>query len=60
MFHIETLPWIVALTHDVGKILSFEEGAKIYPMNIQKPGGDAGATYNPGHEYWGSTLIQMY
>jgi hypothetical protein len=48
---------ITALTHDVGKLLSYKEGSKIFPMNIHKPDSDHGTTYNPGHEYWGSLLI---
>lgn len=48
---------IVAMVHDIGKILSFKEDKQSFPMNIRMPHGITGNTYNPGHEYWGSTVI---
>lgn len=48
---------LIALVHDIGKMLSFSENGKIFPMNIQHPIAKKGETYNPGHEYWSSTLI---
>lgn len=45
---------LIALTHDIGKILNVKEGNKIRPIRIE----DAeGLTSLPGHEYWGSTIV---
>ncbi len=46
---------IVALLHDIGKILWFKEGAKEKPLEMIL-GKDI--TAYPSHEYWGSTIIK--
>ena len=44
---------LVALLHDIGKILVYEEDGKTYSINqVLKDG----TTLAPGHEYWGSSL----
>ena len=44
---------LIALLHDIGKILVYEEDGKTYSI-IQKL--KEGTTFASGHEYWGSSL----
>ncbi|GEM_PF-4597432 len=45
---------LIALTHDIGKILSVKEENEIKPLEVTDT---EGLTYPPGHEYWGSTVV---
>lgn len=45
---------LIALVHDIGKILSIKEGNKIRPLEVTN---SEGITSPPGHEYWGSTIV---
>lgn len=45
---------LLALLHDIGKILSYKENGKISSINWQRGNGQ---TSCPGHEYLGSTII---
>lgn len=45
---------LIALVHDIGKILSIKEGNKIKPLEVTN---SEGITSAPGHEYWGSTIV---
>lgn len=45
---------LIALLHDIGKILSVKEGNQIKPLEVVDANG---VTYPPGHEYWGSTIV---
>lgn len=47
---------LIALLHDVGKILSFKEGGQIKPLEVTDSNG---ITSPPGHEYWGSTIVDQ-
>lgn len=44
----------IALLHDIGKALSFNDNGEVFPILIKKPDGN---TQCPGHDYWGSTLL---
>lgn len=44
---------LVALLHDIGKILVYEEDDKMHSINQTRKDG---TTFAPGHEYWGSSL----
>ncbi|HSX09591.1 MAG TPA: hypothetical protein VLF93_05535 [Candidatus Saccharimonadales bacterium] len=44
---------VVALLHDIGKILVYNENGKQFPLNESQKDG---TTHAPGHEYWGSTI----
>lgn len=45
---------LIALIHDIGKILFVKEGSNIRSIEVT----DAkGITSLPGHEYWGSTIV---
>lgn len=45
---------LIALVHDCGKALFYEEGGEKHSINIQKPDGH---TKCPGHEFWGGRLV---
>ncbi len=45
---------LIALIHDIGKILSVKEDSEIHPLLVTN---SAGITICPGHEYWGSTIV---
>lgn len=45
---------LIALLHDIGKILSVKEDNTTHPLLIVN---SAGITVCPGHEYWGSTIV---
>lgn len=45
---------LVALLHDIGKILQVKEDEKTHPLIVTN---SEGQTSCPGHEYWGSTLV---
>ncbi len=45
---------LIALLHDVGKILSVKEGDNLHPILVTN---SSGITFLPGHEYWGSTIV---
>lgn len=47
---------IIALLHDIGKILYIRENGKEYSINTKAPNGK---TYCPGHEYLGSTIVRQ-
>lgn len=42
---------LIALLHDVGKVLHYREGEEVKPLVFTKADG---TTTAPGHEYWGS------
>lgn len=46
---------LVALLHDIGKILSYEDGGKKNLITTTKPDGK---TQCAGHEYLGSTIVE--
>lgn len=48
---------LVALLHDAGKILSVKEGGKVRPIVVTDAQGQ---TSIPGHEYWGSTIVDQF
>ncbi len=48
---------LIALLHDVGKILNYKEDLKTGSMFLIKPDD---TTLCPGHEYWGSTLTSEF
>ncbi len=48
---------IIALLHDVGKILSVKENGIIRSIVITASDGE---TIIPGHEYWGSTIVSEF
>lgn len=45
---------LIALTHDIGKIISVKEGNEVRSIKVTD---QAGVTSLPGHEYWGSTIV---
>ncbi len=45
---------LIALLHDIGKILSTKEGAKQKSILVTN---SADRTFCPNHEYWGSTIV---
>lgn len=47
---------LIALLHDIGKILSVKEGGNFSPIVVTD---SSGITSIPGHEYWGSTIVEM-
>lgn len=48
------LMMLTALMHDIGKILYYKDGNMENPLRHE---GKNGNTRMPGHEYWGSTII---
>ncbi len=48
---------LIALLHDVGKILSVKEGDNLHPILVTN---SSGITFLPGHEYWGSTIVEEF
>lgn len=48
---------LIALLHDVGKILSVKEDSKISSLMVTDFNGE---TRCPGHEYWGSTIVKEF
>lgn len=48
---------LTALLHDVGKILSYKEGD--VEQTLRHENSD-GIVFNPGHEYWGSTIVSEF
>ncbi len=47
---------VTGLVHDIGKILSYREAGKVYPMNQPKP--NSKFTYCPSHGYYGSLIVK--
>lgn len=45
---------LIALLHDIGKMLSVKEGSNFHPILVTN---SSGITSIPGHEYWGSTIV---
>lgn len=45
---------LIALLHDIGKILTVKEGNNIRSIVVTD---SSGMTSIPGHEYWGSTIV---
>jgi len=45
---------LIALLHDIGKILSIKKGESLRSIEVTD---DKGITSPPGHEYWGSTIV---
>lgn len=45
---------LIALLHDIGKVLSLKENGKTSSLLITDSKGE---TRCPGHEYWGSTIV---
>lgn len=45
---------LTALLHDIGKILYYKDGGSSYPLRHENT---EGIVSNPGHEYWGSTIV---
>lgn len=48
---------LTALLHDIGKILYYRDGGNVYPLLHENT---AGIVSNPGHEYWGSTIVRAF
>ncbi|MCL6096862.1 MAG: HD domain-containing protein [Patescibacteria group bacterium] len=48
---------LTALLHDVGKILYYKDGGKEFPLRHENA---EGIVSNPGHEYWGSTIVREF
>ena len=48
---------LTALLHDVGKILSYKDGDSEQTLRHENTDG---IVSNPGHEYWGSTIISYF
>lgn len=48
---------LIALLHDVGKVLVFKEDSKISSLIVTDSNGK---TRCPGHEYWGSTIVKEF
>jgi len=44
---------LIALLHDIGKILVYEENSKVNSINQTL---EDGTTFSPGHEFWGSSI----
>lgn len=47
---------LIALLHDIGKILTVKEGDNTEAIMVTD---SSGITSIPGHEYWGSTIVGM-
>lgn len=45
---------LIALLHDIGKMLSVKDGDQLHPILDTN---SSGITACPGHEYWGSTIV---
>lgn len=45
---------LTALLHDIGKILHYKDGENEYSLRHENKDG---FVQNPGHEYWGSTIV---
>lgn len=45
---------LVALVHDIGKMLSVKEESSTHPLLVTNSSGN---TSCPGHEFWGSTIV---
>src|SRR3989338_5747003 len=45
---------LIALTHDIGKILYVKEGSSVRSIEVTDK---EGITSPPGHEYWGTTIV---
>lgn len=45
---------LIALVHDIGKILSVKDGNQLRPILVTN---EKGQTFCPGHEHWGSTIV---
>lgn len=48
---------IIALLHDIGKILYVKDNGTAHPLMITD---SSGITMCPGHEYWGSTIVERF
>ncbi len=48
---------LIALLHDVGKILSTKDRDSLHPILVTN---SFGVTSLPGHEYWGSTIAEKF
>lgn len=48
---------LIALLHDIGKILNVKDGDKVHPILVTDSSGN---TMLPGHEYWGSTVVSEF
>lgn len=48
---------LTALLHDIGKILFYKENEKISALRHEDKDG---IVSNPGHEYWGSTILDKF
>ena len=48
---------LTALLHDVGKILSYKDGGKEFTLRHED---SKRFVSNPGHEYWGSTVVSRF
>lgn len=47
---------IIALLHDIGKILLVKEDDNCHPILVTN---SSGITFLPGHEYWGSKVVDQ-
>lgn len=47
---------LTALMHDCGKLLTFKENGKDFPLNTRKP-NTADQTTAPGHDFWGGHIV---
>lgn len=47
---------LIALLHDIGKILCVKENGNTHPLLVTDA---SGVTFCPGHEYWGSTIAAL-
>lgn len=48
---------LAALLHDCGKILSYRENRKVFPLAGRSPDNPKTTTFCPGHEYYGGLLV---
>jgi hypothetical protein len=48
---------LTALLHDIGKILSYKDSETEYTLRHEN---SEGIVSNPGHEYWGSTIVNEF
>ena len=48
---------LIALLHDVGKILYVKDNRTTHPLMVTD---SSGITLCPGHEYWGSTIVERF
>lgn len=48
---------LTALLHDIGKLLSYKDGDEIFTLKHEDTNG---IVTNPGHEYWGSTILDKF